>query len=305
MSTRSFTALGTASQVPTRHRNHNGYLLRWDEVGFLFDPGEGTQRQMIHAGHSMSGVHHICITHFHGDHCLGLPGVLQRASLDGIAHPLNVHYHDSGAAFIQRLRYASIYQERARVVERPFAGPGILERTATWTLSSDELDHGTPSFGYRVEEAAGWTLEPERLAEAGLRGPKIGQLQREGAVEHAGRRWTLAELGRARPGQSVAVVMDTRPCAGAERLAQGVDLLICESTYLSDHQAEARARGHMTARDAALLARAAGARRLVLTHFSQRYPDIAAFVAEAAPIFPEVVAVADGDTIPLRGDRKE
>lgn len=303
MSTRSFTALGTASQVPTRHRNHNGYLLRWDGVGFLFDPGEGTQRQMILAGQSMAGVHHICLTHLHGDHCLGLPGVLQRASLDGLAHPLYVHYHESGAAFVERLRYASIYQERAQVEERPFAGPGPLFSGPSWTLSTDALDHTAPSFGYRVEEPPGWTLDPEQLRAAGLRGPLIGQLQREGSVEHAGRRWRIDELARPRPGQSAAVVMDTRPCAGALRLARGVDLLICESTYLSDHQAEARARGHMTARDAALLAREAGAQRLVLTHFSQRYPELEAFVAEAGPIFPEVVAVRDGDVIPLRGAR--
>ena len=300
MSSRTFTALGTASQVPTRHRNHNGYLLRWDDVGLLFDPGEGTQRQMILAGQSMSGVHHICLTHLHGDHCLGLPGVLQRASLDGVPHPLTLHYHDSGAAFVHRLRYASVYQERATVVERPFSGPGVLVKTASWSLITDELEHSTPSFGYRLEEAPGWALDPARLAAAGLKGPLVGQLQRDGQVEHQGRRYGIAELADPRPGQSVAVVMDTRPCPGALRLAAGVDLLVCESTYLSEHQAEARARGHMTAADAARLALQAGARRLVLTHFSQRTPDNAAFVAEAAAIFPEVVAVSDGDVIDLR-----
>ncbi|HWM97084.1 MAG TPA: MBL fold metallo-hydrolase, partial [Streptosporangiaceae bacterium] len=78
MSNRELVVLGTASQVPIRRRNHNGYFLRWDAEGLLFDPGEGTQRQMQFAGVAASQISRICITHFHGDHCLGLPGVLQR-----------------------------------------------------------------------------------------------------------------------------------------------------------------------------------------------------------------------------------
>ena len=81
MSTRELIALGTGSQVPTRRRNHNGYFLRWDDEGFLFDPGEGTQRQMVFGDLPASAVHRIFVTHFHGDHCLGLAGILQRLSL--------------------------------------------------------------------------------------------------------------------------------------------------------------------------------------------------------------------------------
>ena len=96
MSGRERVVLGTASQVPTRHRNHNGYLLRWDGQGLLFDPGEGTQRQMLFAGVTASQVTRVLITHFYGDHCLGLPGVLQRMSLDRVAHPVRVYYPESG-----------------------------------------------------------------------------------------------------------------------------------------------------------------------------------------------------------------
>jgi ribonuclease Z len=86
VSDRELVVLGTASQAPTRSRNHNGYLLRWDGEGLLFDPGEGTQRQMIFAGVTASQITRICITHFHRDHCLGLPGVLQRMSLDRVPY---------------------------------------------------------------------------------------------------------------------------------------------------------------------------------------------------------------------------
>src|SRR6266403_541477 len=103
MSARAVTFLGTASQVPTRTRNHNVVFLLWDDRGILFDPGEGTQRQMILAGLSATQITHIAITHFHGDHCLGLAGIVQRLSLAGVAHPVEVIYPASGQVYFDRL----------------------------------------------------------------------------------------------------------------------------------------------------------------------------------------------------------
>ena len=91
-SARELVVLGTAGQVPTTKRNHNGYLLRWDGEAMLFDPGEGTQRQLLHAGISSSVITAICITHFHGDHCLGLPGVLARFALDQRERPVDLYF---------------------------------------------------------------------------------------------------------------------------------------------------------------------------------------------------------------------
>ena len=110
---RELVVLGTASQAPTRMRNHNGYLLRWDGEGILFDPGEGTQRQLAHAGIAASEITRMCITHFHGDHALGVPGIVQRLSLDRVAHPVSAHYPASGADFFERLRHATPFYETA------------------------------------------------------------------------------------------------------------------------------------------------------------------------------------------------
>ena len=106
---RELVILGTASQVPTRHRNHNGYFLRFDQHGFLFDPGEGTQRQMVRAGVSATDVTRICVTHFHGDHALGLPGILQRISLDAVPHQVTCHFPRDHAEYFDRLRHATPY----------------------------------------------------------------------------------------------------------------------------------------------------------------------------------------------------
>ena len=130
-------------------------------------------------------------------------------------------------------------------------------------------------------------------------GPAVGDLKREGEVSVAGRTVRLDEVGTLRSGQSVAFVMDTRLCDAAFELARGADLLICESTYLDAEAAEADKNGHLTARQAAMIARDAGARRLVLTHFSQRYAEIEPFLDEAREIHADVTAAVDGARVPL------
>ena len=138
---------------------------------------------------------------------------------------------------------------------------------------------------------------PDRLAALGVAGPAIRRLIADGRIDVGERTVTLDEVSVPRPGQAVAFVMDTRMCDAAVELAQGADLLICESTYLSADADKARDDGHLTAADAATIARTAGVRQLVLTHFSQRYPEVEPFVEEAKAIFPHVVAARDGETI--------
>ena len=127
MSDRELVVLGTASQAPTRRRNHNGYLLLWDDEGLLFDPGEGTQRQMLFAGVTASRITRICITHFHGDHCLGLPGVLARMSLDRVPHAVEACYPAQNREVFTRLRHAALYRDAVDLRERPAdrAGPRV------------------------------------------------------------------------------------------------------------------------------------------------------------------------------------
>src|SRR5437016_881605 len=184
MSTREVIFLGTASQVPTRARNHNALFLFWDDLGILFDPGEGTQRQMILAGLSAAQVTHVAITHFHGDHCLGLAGVVQRLSLDRVPHPVEVIYPASGQAYFERLRHASLFPETAALAPRPVAvrGGAAAEvcRRGNVRLLARALEHGVDCQGYRLQEDEGRRMLPERLEAAGVRGPAVGALLREG-----------------------------------------------------------------------------------------------------------------------------
>ena len=298
-SDRELIVLGTASQAPTRHRNHNGYLLRWDGHGILFDPGEGTQRQFTLAGVSPATVSRICITHFHGDHCLGLPGMIMRLALDEGHLPVTVHYPAGGQEYFDRLRRASVGQEHVPVDGRPASGAGVVHAEDGLTIRCCPLQHRVETIGWRVQEPAGRRMLPERLDALGIAGPDVGRLQRAGAVRVGGRTVRLEEVSAARRGQSFAFVMDTAWCDGALELADGVDLLVCEATFLSSDENLAAEYGHLTARQAGRLAARAGARRLVLTHFSRRYADVEAFATEAAAEFDDVVVADDLDRIPL------
>ncbi len=302
MSNRELVVLGTASQAPTRRRNHNGYFLRWDAEGLLFDPGEGTQRQMLFAGVTASQVNRICVTHFHGDHCLGLPGVLQRMSLDRVAHPVDAYYPAENEEVFGRLRHASLFHDTLELRQHPVSGDGAVAELPGFRLEARPLSHLVPTVGYRLAEPDGRRMLPQELVARGISGPDIGRLQRAGRLLAGGRLVTLEEVSAPRRGQRFAFVMDTRLCDAAFELAEGADMLVCEATFTDADAALARDYGHLTAGQAGRIAAEAGARLLVLTHFSQRYETRPASEvrAEAAAVFGGEVVVADDlDRIPM------
>jgi ribonuclease Z len=286
---RELAVLGTASQVPTRHRNHNGYLLRWDDEVILFDPGEGTQRQMLMAGLAVTPLKRICITHFHGDHSLGLPGILQRVSLDKVPHPITVHYPAAGQEFYDRLRHATSYWDNSDIVPMPVSGASFAVDTPAGRLTALPLRHSLPTYGYRLVEPPSRRMLPDRLAAFGISGPAVGELQRTGRLGDV----TLEQVSEPRPAQSFAFVMDTGLCDNVYALAEGVDMLVIESTFLTEDAAMAAMVGHLTAAQAASVARESGVRTLVLTHFSQRYTDASRFLSEAAAEFKGDIVVAE------------
>lgn len=285
---RELVVLGTASQVPTRFRNHNGYLLRWDDEAILFDPGEGTQRQMLMAGQAVSPLTRICITHFHGDHSLGLAGVIQRISLDRVPHPVTVHFPAGGVAYFDRLRQATSFWDHSDLRPSP-VGAGFAVETSAGRLTALPLWHSIETYGYRLTEPDGRRMLPDRLAARGIAGPAVGELQRTGRLGDV----TLDEVSERRPGQRFAFVMDTGLCDNVYALAEGVDMLVIESTFLSEEAELAAVYGHLTAGQAAAVARESGVRTLVLTHFSQRYTDPGRFLAEAREEFAGEIVIAE------------
>jgi ribonuclease Z len=303
MASRELVVLGTASQAPTRARNHNGYFLRWDTAGLLFDPGEGTQRQMLFAGVTASQVTGICVTHFHGDHCLGLPGVLQRMALDQVTHPVTVSYPAESGEHFGRLRHAALFHDNLALTERPLSGAAVVTETPAFRLEARPLSHRVPTVGYRLTEPDGRRMIPAALAARGISGPDIARLQKAKLITLPNETVvTVDDVSEPRRGQKFAFVMDTRICEAAIELARDADLLVCEATFANAEAGLADSYGHLTAGQAGRIAAEAAARTLVLTHFSQRYgpEDLARFADEAAATFAGVIVVAnDLDRVPV------
>jgi ribonuclease Z len=299
MSVRDLIILGCSSQQPTRFRNHGAYVIRWNEEGFLFDPGEGTQRQFILAELAPPTINRIFISHFHGDHCLGLGSFLMRLNLDKVTTPIHCYYPASGKRFFDRLRYGAIYHDRLNVVEHPVFEAGVVHDDGNFKIEANFLDHGVENLGWRITEKSTRKFDPVLLKEHEVKGPLVTELQQKGTLEINGKTVSLDDVSHVRPGEVVSVVIDTRSCPQAIELAKGARLLLCESTYLETEKEMAHKHHHMTAKEAAEIAKAAGAEQLILTHFSARYVYTRDFEKEAQKIFPNSYAAEDLKVFPF------
>lgn len=297
------TILGTASQSPTRERSQGGYVLRWEDERVLFDPGEGCQRQLRLAGVSAAQITRVCITHFHGDHCLGLPGFVQSRALT-TDRPLVLHYHAPEVGFVEHLLAGTAIDFDLRLEHEPMVD-GEAISTPHFVLLARDLNHPSPAIGYRLEAPGRMHVDPGRAEAAGLDGEQIGELARQGVLDRAGSTIRIDDVADYRRGPIAAFVMDTAMCEGAAALAADADLLICEATFLDSEAQLAADHGHLTAAQAGALAADAGAGLLVLSHFSQRYADTTPFEAEATQHFPSTIVARDLMTVEFDAKARE
>jgi ribonuclease Z len=286
--------LGTSSGKPTLKRSLSALAVVCEREWLLFDCGEGTQMQIQRAGLSPSRLAAVFITHLHGDHFNGLAGLLGTMGLDRRAQELTLVGPTGIREYLDTLaRLKTLYVEYPLVL-REFNSISelttVYEAPDYW-VSAHALDHRVFALGYRVEERPKpGRFNIDRARELGIpEGPMFGSLQSGSSVRLDNGRVVEPDevLGPERAGKSIAYCLDTRPCASAVELARGVDVLIHEATYAEDLTHEARQYGHSTAAQAARTALAAGARRLMITHFSSRYPDATPLLEEARAIFPE------------------
>lgn len=299
MTVRDLTILGCSSQQPTRNRNHGAYLFRWNGEGLLFDPGEGTQRQFIFANVAPTTVTRMFISHFHGDHCLGLGSMLMRLNLDKVNHPIHCYYPASGKVYFDRLRYGCIYHENITVIEHPVAADGLVHEDEHFRIEAYFLEHGIENVGWRIKEPDTRKFDKQKLDALGVTGPLVRKLEQEGKMQVEGRLVTLDQVSTIRKGDIIAVVIDTTECQAAIDVAKDAKLLLCESTYLERHRDLAKEHNHLTAKQAAEIAKKAGAEQLILTHYSARYQDLEEFVQEARAVFPNTLVADDFKVFPF------
>jgi ribonuclease Z len=259
---------------------------------------------MIMAGVSVSEITKVFITHFHGDHCLGLAGIIQRISLDRVPHEIEVYYPASGQVYYERLRDSCQYYHAARLRQCPVFEDGTVFTDGRMVITARKLEHTVDTFGYRIVEQDTYTLDPERLQEAGIRATDVGVLKSRGKITRGGETLRIESFGVLRRGQRFAFVMDTGVCDAAVELARDTDLCVMEATFLSEMEQTAREYAHLTAAQAARIARDAGVKRLVLTHYSQRYGSTEEFIREASAFHKDVIVALDGQTVPFPRRRR-
>ncbi len=293
-----FCVLGTgAGGAPTLHRAPTAVAVRIEGSAFLFDCGEGTQRQLIRARLSRRKIGLIAISHLHGDHVLGLVPLLASMASDRRREPLLL-VGPQGLAQLVRSTLCWIdvqlpFELVIRELEPGFKGE--LASEEGWRLECAPLQHSVPCFGFRLTARRKPSVDMERLRAFGITpGPLVRQLKQQGWVEKpTGERVRLEDVLLRRHEPVLVYCGDTRPCPEAIELARGADVLLYEATFGEDRAELARQYLHSTAAEAAAVARDAGVRRLVLVHFSTRYRDIEPLVGEARAVFPATEAAQE------------
>lgn len=288
--------LGTGAMVPTKQRNVSSVLLEYEGEFILFDCGEGTQRQMNLAGYNRTKVSKVLITHWHGDHVSGLIGLIQ--TIGNVPNPgvLTIIGPTGTQQRMDHLTRAVQFDARLKLdVQEVYPEkPTVVHDDGKYVIEAVKVDHGVPTIAFSFVEKDARRIDMERAQKLGLKeGPLLGKLSRGKSVELDGKSISPEQVTYVQRGRKVSYVMDTTPCDSAVRLAENADVLICESTFGSQDQDKADAYGHLSAADAARMAKSSHAKQLVITHFSQRYFDISPLLEEAQEVFSKTVAAHD------------
>jgi len=278
------TVLGTSSAMPTPERSLSCIAVRKDGDIFLLDCGEGSQRQMMRFGVSYMKIRAIFITHLHLDHFLGVFGLLETLRLNGRTEKLTIYAPRGAAGVFGKKEFLEVKEIDDKWSE-DFGG---------FSASAFAAKHPGGALCFAFEEKEKIRFHEEKAKGLGLKGPMFTDIQKKGKLTIAGKVVKLKDITYTQPGKKIVFSGDTAPCAGIARAAKGADLLIHESTFGSDKEEEAKETQHSTASDAAACAKKAGAKRLLLTHFSGRYADTTQLVSEAKKIFPSAEAAKDG-----------
>ena len=299
------TPLGVGGAIPARGRHLSGLTLRREGRMVLFDCGEGTQLQLLRAGLLGDRLEAVFVTHLHGDHLFGLPGLISTLGLQDREKPLAIVGPEGIRDFLGAVPGITFGEGpyRLDITELPEdAQHEVVYQTDAFRVEARPLAHRVPCFGYRYEETArAGRFDADAARAAGVTpGPDFKTLARGGTVLVDGREVTPeAIVGPERPGTAVAYCLDTAPCDGGLALASGADLLIHDATFGDGEAARAGETGHSTARQAAEVARDAGARGLLLTHFSARYSETQPLVAQAREVFESAAAAQELATVRL------
>lgn len=285
--------LGTAAMVPTKERNHSAVFLSYKNEGLLFDCGEGTQRQLKIAGITVTKLTRIFITHWHGDHVLGLLGVLQTLGSSEYQGTLEIYAPKGCKKFFEAMCQGLVFDFRINMDFFEVESGQICE-TKEFYVECAAMQHGIPCLGFSFVEKDRRKINMSSAKKFGLsEGPLIGDLQEGKTVDFKGKKIKPDDVSSIVKGRKVAYITDTRPNANCNKLAKDADILVCESSYASDLAEKAEEYHHMTASEAAQIANKNQVKKLILTHFSARYKNTLEVEEDARTYFNNVLCAKD------------
>jgi len=285
--------LGTSAMAPTKERNHSSFFLRRERDCMLFDCGEGTQRQIRIAGINPQKISDIFITHWHGDHVLGLPGLIQTLGAQGYKNTLKIFGPEGTKEKVEAL--FKIFPFEATIDYEVYENKeGIVKETDDLVIKAYKLNHSVPCFGYRFEEKDKYRILKSKLKEHKIEeGPHLNKLLEEKKIIYEGREIRLEDVSEIRKGKVIGYISDTKMCDNVYKIAENCDLLISESTYSDEDAKKAEDYMHLTASQVAEIAKGSNSKSLILTHFSQRYLSAGQLLKEAKNLFENTKAAYD------------
>ena len=289
--------LGTSCMVPTKERNVQSIFLSYKAEGILIDCGEGTQRQMNIAGINRNRVTKILISHWHGDHISGLTGLLQTLSSSESEKKIEIYGPRETKERLMHLLKAFSFDERMIELKITELNPKGVEKffeNDDFYLECTKLEHKPECIGYAFIEKDKTRIDLAKAKKFGLKeGPLVGEILEKGKVKVGTKSVSLKDVSYVETGKKISFILDTLLCNNCYKIAENADLLVSEASYMSNLEEKATDRMHLTAQQAALIASNSNAKRLILTHFSQRYKGTGEVEEEARTYFPNTSAAYD------------
>lgn len=285
--------LGTGSMVPIPERNTSGMVISYRDEHILVDCGEGTQKQMRLAKFSPAKITRILITHWHGDHVFGLPGLLSTLAQIELSHPIQLYGPPGTKKFLKVLlsSYVNLHKLPLKIHE---CKEGVIFETAQFKVEAKKMNHTAMCFAYSMIEKDTRSINMQYLKKFNLSShPVLKQLQQGKDIVWEKKKIKAKDATTLKKGRKLTVIFDTMVCKEAIAIAKDADMLICESTLDASLKDLAKSYKHLTCDDAATIAKKAKAKHLVLTHFSQRYKDVKPLEESAKKIFPKVSVAKD------------
>ncbi|MCL4337704.1 MAG: ribonuclease Z [Candidatus Thermoplasmatota archaeon] len=284
------TFIGTGGSWPSPGRGLPAVAVQIDEIINLFDCGEGSQKQLMKSNLSFMAIDNVFITHFHGDHFLGLLGMVQSMSFNNREKPLHIYGPKGAIRTLSSALNIGYYRPKFEI------RVGELEADRTYDLgkfriSTMKNDHTVPAMSYRLEEPDMVRIDKEKAEVLGIPSKKLEELRTKGILALEGKTYTLDQVSAGiRKGRKIVYTGDTRPLDTMVEFARGVDVLIHETSTDSTLEPKVNEFGHTSARQAAEIAKKAGVEKFFLYHYSPRYESIDSLIKEALEIYPQSVA---------------